>query len=286
MTKIADPRRVVLGWLVFLGAALVIGAVTWQYGLGSFFGQARRQFVAHGYLVQAQAQANARPVERDAALASLDRAVRLGSDHPQITDEAAQLYIGLRAYKEALPSLRQQTSQSVLTRVSLGQALLLTGHVAEGDRLLRGVLREASAARQSGKISDPLYALLLNDVGYVHALAGIDLTGSRDLIQLALRLEPAQPAFIDSLGWADYRLGDYTNAAFHLERAVRLYLPAESAEMYYHLGAAYARLGHIHDARVTLQRCLDLDGSMTEAARELEQLSQELPAPAVACLPR
>ena len=284
MTKIADPRRVVLGWVVFLGAVAIIGAIAWPYGLKGFVDQARRQFVAYGYLQQAQVQANAKPVQRDQALQSLGRAVQLAGDRPQITESAAQLYISLRAYKEALPWLRRQGGDSVMTRVSLGQALLLSGQVLEGEPILQRVLREAALARQSGQMPDSLYALLLNDVGYVYTVAGIDLPGSRKLIQLAVKLQPQQPAFIDSLGWAEYRMGDYTNAAFYLERAIRLYLPDESAEMYYHLGAAYARLGRTRDARIALQRSLELDRSMTEAVRELEQLRQELPAPAVALL--
>ena len=285
MTKIADPRRVLLGWVIFLIAVVVVGALAWPYGLGRFVDQSRRQFVAYGYLQQAQREASAKPVQRAAALHALDRAVRLASDRPQITEQAAQLYIGLRAYNEALPWLRQLGNQSLLTRVSLGQALVMTGHRAEGEQVLQGVLDGAAKARQAGSMPATLYALLLNDIGYVNTLAGFDLSGSRNLVQLAVTLQPQQPAFIDSLGWAEYRLGDYADAAFYLERAIRLYLPEESAEMYYHLGAAYARLGRTREAKAALQRCLDLDRSMTEARHELEQLFQELPAPALACSP-
>ena len=102
------------------------------------------------------------------------------------------------------------------------------------------------------------------------------------MVSTAVQLQPRQPAYVDSLGWVEYQLGRHRDAAFHLEQAVRLHLPAESAEMYYHLGAAYARLGKKSDARWALQRSLELDPSFVEATNELRLLGQELPRPALA----
>lgn len=282
LTKIADPRKVALGWLVFLAALVGLGVVTWPYGTGRAINDMRRQFVAHGYLREAQIKAQAVPVQREAALAALNRATELAPRQSAITDTAAQLYIGLRAYKESIPWLRQKVPSSPLVRVSLGQSLLMTGQREEGERLLTQVVREAEASHRAGTMPSQLYALLLNNVGYVHVLAGVRLAESTRLIAAAVEIQPQQPAYIDSFGWAQYELGNYLDAAFYLERAVRLYLPGESAEMYYHLGAAYARLGRKQAARVALQKALALDPTLDEATRELKNLSQDLPYPALA----
>ena len=282
LVKIADPRAVLRGWLLFLGQVVVVGGATWNLGLGRTLDEMRRQVVAVGYLQEAEAKANATPVQREAALAALQRAVALAPERLQIADQAAQLFIGLRAYKESIPWLRIAATKSLVARVSLGESLLMTGRRAEGEQLMSEVLRGAYQARQQGQMPAPLLALILNNVGYIHVVAGTDLTESQQLIAAAVTLMPHEPAFIDSLGWAEYRLGNYLDAAFHLERAVRLYLPKESAEMYYHLGAAYARLNRKHEARQALERCLALDSTFDEAARELDGLGQELPLPAVA----
>lgn len=280
LTKIADPRRVALAWLVCLALALAVGAVTWPLGVGRCCQQLRRQYAALGYLREAGQAAQARPARRAEALAALRRAVALAPDHPIVTETAAGLYIDLRAYAEAIPWLRREAASSLEARASLGHCLLLTGQTAEGAGLLSQVLRQANAERRAATMPRPRYASLLNHIGYAHALAGTSLPEARTLIASALRLDPGRWEVIDSLGWVEYRLGNYTEAAFHLERAVRLGLPAESAEVYYHLGAAYARLGRKQEARVYLQRCLRLDPSWAEAGRQLRELGQDLPDPA------
>lgn len=283
MTKIADPRRVLLGWVVFLLLVIVTGSVLWPYGLGVTLNRMRLEFVAIGYLRTAQAEALGPPVRREEALAALNRAVELAPAHPLILENAAPLYVSLRAYSEAIPWLRRAANQDPLTLVSLGQCLLMTGQRAQGEALLQQVLQQATRQRQQGQMDDRVYALLLNNIGYVHALAGVRLEQAQKLLQMAVALAPRESAFVDSLGWAHYRSGDYLEATFDLERSVRLYMPRESAEMYYHLGAAYARLGHQEAARATLRRSLALDPSYTEAAEELRMLSNVLPAPTLAC---
>ena len=130
-------------------------------------------------------------------------------------------------------------------------------------------------------LPDPLFALVLNNIAYVNSLVKRNLPEALQMVTVAVQLQPTQPAYVDSLGWVEYQLGKYSDAAFHLEQAVRLYLPQESAEMYYHLGSAYARLGKKPDARWALHRALELDPSYLEAQDELRTLSQDLPRPSL-----
>ena len=205
LTKVADPRKVVLGWLAFLLVAGALGAIFWQHGVGAGLDHMRRQFVAIGYLDQARDEVESQPVHRDVALRALDRAMALDAGQPEIADQAAELYIGLRAYSEAIPWLRQQAGKSLLAKLNLGQALLMTGQRAEGEALFDAVLTSAYAARQARQMPDELYAHILNNIGYVNTVVGIELPQSRSLIELAVSLEPDEAIYIDSLGWAEGR---------------------------------------------------------------------------------
>lgn len=293
LTKLADPRRVLMGWVLFLVAVAVVLALAWPYGAGAAVDRLRRDVAASGYLRQAQQAARDVPVRRDEALAALDRAVELSPQDPLIVDAAAQLYVELRAYAQAAKWLKAlpadmapadgETSEleSLLTRVTYAQSLIMTGRVQEGARLLEQVSTESHAARERGLMPDPLFALVLNNIAYVNALGKRELPTALEMATLAVKLQPTQSAYLDTLGWVEFELGSYRNAAFHLERAVRLHLPEENAEMYYHLGAAYARLSRRDDARWNLARALELDPSYVEAADELRLLSQDLPQPSL-----
>ena len=54
---------------------------------------------------------------------------------------------------------------------------------------------------------DPLDANALNSLGYLLADHGQRLDEAVDLVQRALKIEPANPSFLDSLGWAYFRQG-------------------------------------------------------------------------------
>ena len=69
---------------------------------------------------------------------------------------------------------------------------------------------------------DPKHAEAYNYVGYMYAEKGIRLDEAQRLIQKALELEPENGYYIDSLGWAYYQQGRYTDAVRELRRAVEL----------------------------------------------------------------
>ena len=78
---------------------------------------------------------------------------------------------------------------------------------------------------------------VLNYLGYSWIVKGLNLNEAKDLIIKAVKLRPMDPYIVDSLGWAYYKLGEYTKAVQELERAVSL-KPTDPI-INDHLGDAY-----------------------------------------------
>jgi|LSQX01.1.fsa_nt_gb tetratricopeptide (TPR) repeat protein len=279
--KVVHPREVARGWLTALAIVGLVGVAAWPLGLGQSLEQMRRQALAAGYLRSAEQLATGQPVQREQALAALTRAQELAGELPALAEKATALYVSLEAYDEALIRLQSRPPADLMSRVSLGQCLLLTGRQPQGMVVLEEAVREAMQQVKDHQLPQRGYALVLNNVGYVYTLAGERLDLAREYIEAAVNIEPLQPAYADSLGWIEYQQGEYRNAAFYLERAVRLQWPVESAEMNYHLGVVYARLGRLHEARQLLERTLELDPGWRDAQQAIENLGQCLPPPQI-----
>ena len=82
------------------------------------------------------------------------------------------------------------------------------GRVADAEHALRDVLAK-----------DPQDANALNSLGYMLADHGQRLDEAIDLVQRALKIEPANPSFLDSLGWAYFRQGQLDRADAPLTQA-------------------------------------------------------------------
>jgi len=94
-------------------------------------------------------------------------------------------------------------------------------------------------------------------------------------VALAMELRDSdQPAFLDTVGWAYYRQGDFTNAIPYLERAVAG--AEEVPALRYHLGMAYAATGNVYGARAELSRAIregsDGFSGIDEARAKLAEL--------------
>lgn len=109
---------------------------------------------------------------------------------------------------------------------------------------------------------------VMNYLGYMWVDRGERLQEALALLERAVALRPSSGAIIDSLGWAYYRLGDYSRALDLIERAVTLE-PADPT-LNDHLGDIYWRLGRRTEARFQWRRALTLDPD------NAEQISQKL----------
>ncbi len=101
----------------------------------------------------------------------------------------------------------------------------------------------------------PNHPYLLNYLGYGWADQGMNLEESLELIKRAVALRPQDGYIIDSLGWAQYMMGNYEEALPNLERASQL-LPYDTT-INDHLGDVYWRAGRRTEARFQWERALN-----------------------------
>ncbi len=85
-----------------------------------------------------------------------------------------------------------------------------------------------------------------NDLGYMWLEQDKNIDEAGVLIMRAVEMDPANGAFLDSLGWYYYKVGDYKRALSYLERAAENAPPEESEARDEFLGVIYDHLGDTH----------------------------------------
>ena len=89
------------------------------------------------------------------------------------------------------------------------------GRLGDAEKELRKLMAE-----------DPLNADAMNSLGYMLAEHGLRLPEAVDLAQRAVKIEPGNPAYLDTLGWALFKQGRTEEAAEPLVEGRRGAAPA------------------------------------------------------------
>src|SRR5260370_18916967 len=90
---------------------------------------------------------------------------------------------------------------------------------------------------------DPQNATALNYLGYMLADRGVKLDEALGLIKKAVDLDPANGAYLDSLGWAYFKLGKYESAEDTLIKASQRIGTDPTVQD--HLGDLYQKTGRL-----------------------------------------
>jgi tetratricopeptide (TPR) repeat protein len=158
---------------------------------------------------------HARLEDWDEALLFLEQVVTASEDE----DRVNQCRLSL-AYVYAM------TGRSRLAEYELGR-LVDSGFAstqvlsALGHTLWKlGRAGEAEKAYAEAVGTDPESATALNGLGYVLACEGKDVARALTCCRKAVDSDPENPAYLDSLGWAYYRLGFEAEAREYLSRAL------------------------------------------------------------------
>jgi len=120
----------------------------------------------------------------------------------------------------------------------------------------------------------PENSTAMNYLGYMWADNGENLEQALELVRRAVALEPNNGAYVDSLGWALFRLGQFEEASRHLERANQL--APEDSTILEHLGDVYVALGDIRRAREAYEHALAIDDeeNVESVRRKLGELAR------------
>ena len=165
----------------------------------------------------------------------------------------------------AVVDLLTPFSKDVATR-SKGResdAALLLAQLAHAYTEL-GQHEQAIASLTAAIASDPLSAPALNSLGYTLAERGERLPEAVSFIERALKVEPDNPAYLDSLGWALFKQGRTEEAEPYLRKAADA-LPSQSVILD-HYGDVLLRRGKPGEAIGAWERALAGDGLDVDVA--------------------
>lgn len=109
------------------------------------------------------------------------------------------------------------------------------------------------ALREAQKLA-PANATLQNNLGYLLLDSGGDLKEAAGLIEAAVKQEPGNGSFLDSLGWLRFKQGDLQGAEAQLRHAADL--RPYSADVRQHLGEVLLKLGKPEEAITQWERAL------------------------------
>lgn len=177
-----------------------------------------------------------------------------------VAESYSQLQEFTRAI-EILETLRQNEPQDIDVLFQLGAAYERSGKISDAETAFLDLLNH-----------DPSHAASLNYLGYMWAERGVNLDRAADMIERAVKKEPRNGAFVDSLGWVYFRQGKLDLAEKHLEDAARL-MPRDPT-IQEHLGDLFARRGKRDLALESYRRALTLEPEPQEEAKLRSKISE------------
>jgi tetratricopeptide (TPR) repeat protein len=116
--------------------------------------------------------------------------------------------------------------------------------------------------------------LLMNNYAYILSERNERLEYAFSLARNALEKQPDNAAYLDTIGWIYYRLGQYELALINIKRSLEERKDTISREgnpvVIEHLGDVYYKLGDIPNAKENWRKALQLDDSNVQLRQKLD----------------
>jgi len=193
---------------------------------------------------------------------------------PLLDDDGLdKVMIGLRVLQalERWQEVDQETAAAI-DRFGENRDLIFT-RAAALERLDQ--VEESEALFQQLVDAEPDDANAANYLGYMWANREVRLEEALELITRAVSLDPENSAYLDSLGWVHFRLGDLAEAERWLRRAVDLGGGLVDGTIFCHLGEVLLEGGARTEARRYLVLGLDMGCENPDHVRSLLDRTDE-----------
>jgi predicted Zn-dependent protease len=204
---------------------------------------------------------NARYVEMLIRAGAADRArlaaatqAKFGTRNTIATVEA---YIQTEQYEPAIAMVREALKnrpEEIDLQFELGSAYERSGDKKAAEKIFLEILDK-----------HPEHAATLNYLGYMWAEGGVNLDRAAEMLNRAVKQEPRNGAYVDSLGWVYFRQGKLDLAEKYLTDATHL-LPRD-ATVHEHLGDVLAKRGEVLRALDVYRAALTLEPEPKDEAK-------------------
>ena len=108
-----------------------------------------------------------------------------------------------------------------------------------------------------------------NYLGYMWADHNMNLDEAETMIRRALQSEPNNTSYLDSLGWVEFRKGQYDRALENLLQAMKT-AEREDPVVFEHIGDTYLKLNRTREALEAWQKALTLDPKNKNLADKIQ----------------
>ena len=141
------------------------------------------------------------------------------------------------------------------------------------------IIAQIYETKKDYNVSDSLYthalaidsanALLLNNYAYSLAERKIRLDEALTMSKKAIKKEPRNASYLDTIGWIYFRLGDYKKAKLNIEDAAKM--ENKNATILDHVGDVYFKLGDKSKANDYWKKAFEADSSKKEIRKKFEK---------------
>jgi tetratricopeptide (TPR) repeat protein len=180
--------------------------------------------------------------EFDQAVADVRRMLKGGPEDRDVYIRLGIIYTRAKRWSDAAQSLDKAEELSTKAE-DKAYVSFLRGDFYQRQKMFDQADSEFRKVLAVTPPSDPQAAATLNYLGYMNADRGVKLDESLSYIKQALAFEPNNGAYLDSLGWAYFKLGKYDLAEDNLNKAA-VHMGSDPT-VQEHLGDLYQKTGRL-----------------------------------------
>jgi tetratricopeptide (TPR) repeat protein len=209
--------------------------------------------------------------DADKSLADVRSMLNGGPEDREVYLRLGIMYTRVKRWKEAEEALAKAEQKSTKTEDKAAVWFLL-GDTYQRQKLFDQAEAEFKKVLDTVSPNDPQSAATLNYLGYMNADRGVKLDESLSQIKQALTFEPNNGAYLDSLGWAYFKLGKYDLAEESLTKAA-VHMGADPT-VQEHLGDLYQKTGRLKLAAAHWERAVQEWNKTVPAEQDSEAFAK------------
>jgi tetratricopeptide (TPR) repeat protein len=196
---------------------------------------------------------------------------------PQTPEIAYYLAIAQREAKhsqQAVATFEEALHEAEAGGAEISNARFYFDYGAAAEQA--GLYDKASDLFQKSIAIDPTNAAdAQNYLAYMWTEHNMRLPEAEQMVKLALQADPNNGAYIDTLGWLEYRQGKFDQALIDLLRASQK-LTRDDPVVFEHIGDTFAKMNKVAQAVDAWQKALNLDPQNKNLAGKIENAKTKM----------